>query len=279
MRTYRPAPAALPGGSAAVLCSALLLSCDVGAPRPAAPLSGRARRRGPLSVVRLFDRAQERLRWGRTDRSVAPLSLFGRVGGRLRELGAEGHQHHRQHQDVRGSVLYNIPMGRNAWGHLRAGGGTTKFKFGDRCPTNAPEFNCGVAPRCWLGPACGSESPRTAGPGRRSADSQPERKRFPIPKLHQLFCPLLGSVQGVLLDLEDMRGDRVELEPCIDAVLGRPGCELLAVGAPVVTRGTWISSGGRPLRSAVNGSRADRRRMRAQVGLGAAAGTSASAGD
>ncbi|MBA3318749.1 MAG: OmpA family protein [Gemmatimonadales bacterium] len=32
-----------------------------------------------------------------------------------------------------GSILYNIPLGRNAWGHLRAGGGSTKF--GDPCPT------------------------------------------------------------------------------------------------------------------------------------------------
>ena len=39
------------------------------------------------------------------------------------------------------SVLYNIPMGRNAWAHLRAGGGTTKF--GDVCPTGAPTFICG----------------------------------------------------------------------------------------------------------------------------------------
>jgi outer membrane protein OmpA-like peptidoglycan-associated protein len=49
-----------------------------------------------------------------------------------------------------GSLLYNIPMGRNAWGHLRAGGGTTRF--GDRCPTSAPQFICGSS-RALLGGA------------------------------------------------------------------------------------------------------------------------------
>jgi outer membrane protein OmpA-like peptidoglycan-associated protein len=41
-----------------------------------------------------------------------------------------------------GLVLYNIPMGGSAWGHLRAGGGSTKF--GDPCPTTvAPTTICG----------------------------------------------------------------------------------------------------------------------------------------
>jgi outer membrane protein OmpA-like peptidoglycan-associated protein len=42
---------------------------------------------------------------------------------------------------IAGSVLYNILLGQKAWAHLRAGGGSTRF--GDPCPSVAPQFICG----------------------------------------------------------------------------------------------------------------------------------------
>ena len=56
---------------------------------------------------------------------------------------------------VTGSVLYNIPLGRSAWGHLRAGAGSSKF--GDPCPPPS------VIPRT----ICGGSSALVGGAGLR----------------------------------------------------------------------------------------------------------------
>jgi outer membrane protein OmpA-like peptidoglycan-associated protein len=58
-----------------------------------------------------------------------------------------------------GSVLYNIPLGNAAWGHLRVGGGRTKFDPGFRCPSSPSVVTT----------ICGSGSTLLAGGGLRVA--------------------------------------------------------------------------------------------------------------
>jgi len=47
------------------------------------------------------------------------------------------------------SVLYNVPLGGNSWFHLKAGGGSSRFKAPDPCrpvTAGAPEIICGSSP-------------------------------------------------------------------------------------------------------------------------------------
>jgi outer membrane protein OmpA-like peptidoglycan-associated protein len=133
----------------------------------------------------------------------------------------------RSPRTITGAVLYNILVGRNAWAHLKAGGGTTKF--GPACPPETP-----LSPRPEF--ICGGSSALMAGTGLRIGVSPTALIRGDLTLIRNRSSGADASLVnvGVTLGLSYMLGSKPIPDSDNDGILeNRDRCPDTPAGAQV----------------------------------------------
>ncbi|HEY7482220.1 MAG TPA: OmpA family protein [Gemmatimonadales bacterium] len=143
----------------------------------------------------------------------------------------------RSPRTITGAVLYNIPLGQNAWAHLKAGGGTTKY--GPACPPDTagaplPPF------------ICGSSSALLAGAGLRIGVAPTALIRGDLTLTRNRARTKVSFVNvGVSLGLSYMLGSKPIPDSDNDGVLeNRDRCPDTPAGAQVDATGCPSDSDG-----------------------------------